>query len=246
MLCLSIYRPPLCLQTLAKARVVSGNGSELIRGVFSIAPEDDLSGSAIVYVETPHPSMTLSFDTPKVYLASDLADASVVSSLPANLTDKYQPCTVIENHGYTGVWEVELPSNRSTDTLDINMCSPGGYDQVGLRLHPCCNSLTLPRLRFSRDACRAGCFTRIARCMHGRSVSFLVPHVAAGGVLLVSNVISVSCDNSVACIVDLQEHPCCASPNTDRLQPEAHFAKGSQMAWPKGLEHPDHCRECLD
>lgn len=129
------------LQVLGRARVVPGNGTVMLRGVFMLGGEDDLSGSATVYVETPHPSMTLSMDTPKVYLASDLSDKSVVSSLPANLSDVYSPCTVIDDHGYSGVWEVELPGNSSggSDTLNIEMCSPGGYDQVRRRL-ACCLS----------------------------------------------------------------------------------------------------------
>jgi hypothetical protein len=120
------------MQSLGKARVVPGNGTEMLRGVFSLAPEDDLTGSAVVYAETAHPGMTISFDTPKVYLASDLSNKNVVATLPANLTDPYEPCTVIADHGYTGVWEVELDSNSTSDTLNIEMCSPGGYDQVRL------------------------------------------------------------------------------------------------------------------
>ncbi len=124
------------LQVLGRARVVPGNGTVMLRGVFMLGGEDDLSGSATVYVETPHPSMTLSMDTPKVYLASDLSDKTVVSSMPTNLTDVYSPCTVIDDHGYSGVWEVELPStNGNSDTLDIEMCSPGGYDQVRRHAH---------------------------------------------------------------------------------------------------------------
>ncbi|CAL8463261.1 g2795 [Coccomyxa elongata] len=115
---------------LGRARVVPGNGTEMLRGVFSLGAEDDLSGSAVVYAETAHPGMTLSLDTPKVYLASDLSNPNVVATLPANLTDPYEPCTVIKDHGYTGVWEVELDNNRSSDTLNIEMCSPGGYDQA--------------------------------------------------------------------------------------------------------------------
>ena len=129
-----------CFQVLGRARVVPGNGSEVLRGVFQLYPEDDISGSATLYVETPHPGMTLSFDTPKVYLASDLSDKTVVSSLPTNVTDVYSPCTVIDDHGYSGVWEVELPSgNGNSDTLDVEMCSPGGYDQV----RPLCTTFAL-------------------------------------------------------------------------------------------------------
>lgn len=118
------------MQVLGKARVVPGNGTEMLRGVFSLGAEDDLTGSAVVYAETAHPGMTVSFDTPKVYLASDLSSKDVVATLPANLTDAYEPCTVTADHGYTGVWEVELDGNTTSDTLNIEMCSPGGYDQV--------------------------------------------------------------------------------------------------------------------
>ncbi len=48
------------------ARVVPGNGTQMLRGVFMLGSEDDVSGSATVYVETPHPGMTLTMDTPKV------------------------------------------------------------------------------------------------------------------------------------------------------------------------------------
>ncbi|KAK9917541.1 hypothetical protein WJX75_005540 [Coccomyxa subellipsoidea] len=133
LLTLQYSRPGLSGPTymsLGKARVVPGNGTEMLRGVFSLAPEDDLTGSAVVYAETAHPGMTISFDTPKVCLASDLSNKNVVATLPANLTDPYEPCTVIADHGYTGVWEVELDSNSTSDTLNIEMCSPGGYDQV--------------------------------------------------------------------------------------------------------------------
>ena len=42
------------------------NGSSVIRGVFSFGTEDDTSGSAVVYVETAHPGMTISYTPPQV------------------------------------------------------------------------------------------------------------------------------------------------------------------------------------
>ena len=54
------------VQTLGKVRAVPGDGPIVLRGVVSFKPEDDLGDSAIVYAETAHPGMTVSFDTPKV------------------------------------------------------------------------------------------------------------------------------------------------------------------------------------
>ena len=66
-----------------------------------------------------------------MYLASDLSSAAVVPTLPANVTDKYEPCTINPDHGYTVVYNVTLPAGATNnDTLSIEMCSPGGYDQV--------------------------------------------------------------------------------------------------------------------
>ena len=66
-----------------------------------------------------------------MYLASDLSNAAVVPTLPVNLTDAYEPCTVNPDHGYTVVYNVTLPAGATkNDTLSIEMCSPGGYDQV--------------------------------------------------------------------------------------------------------------------
>lgn len=118
------------LQALGRTRVIPGNGSMPLRGVFSIEPEADLKG-AIVFLETQHPSLTLNFDAPKVYLASDLSDPSVVPKVPPEVLDIYQPCTIDPKHGYTVVYEVDGPSNQSaSDQLSVEMCSKGGYDQV--------------------------------------------------------------------------------------------------------------------
>ena len=47
------------------------------------------------------------------------------------MTDVYSPCAIMPYHGYTVVYEVELPQGQnSSDNLNIFMCSPGGYDQV--------------------------------------------------------------------------------------------------------------------
>ena len=54
------------MQTLGKVRAVPGGGPMPLRGVVSFKPEDDLGNSAIVYAETAHPGLTVSFDTPKV------------------------------------------------------------------------------------------------------------------------------------------------------------------------------------
>jgi hypothetical protein len=54
------------LQTLGQVQALPNNGSAVLRGVVSFIAEDDLSGSAIVYAETAHPGMTVSFSTPQV------------------------------------------------------------------------------------------------------------------------------------------------------------------------------------
>ena len=119
----------LCLQVLGRTRVMPSNGTETLRGVFSIEPEADLS-SATVYLETAHPGFTFDFQTPKFHLASDLSSKSMVPNLP-NVTDDYSPCAIMPDHGYTVVYSVELPQgSNSSDNLNIFMCSPGGYDQV--------------------------------------------------------------------------------------------------------------------
>ena len=118
----------LCLQMLGSTRVMPNNGTENLRGVFSIEPEADLS-NARIYLETGHPGMTFSNGAPKFYLASDLSSPAVTPTLP-NVTDEYSPCTIRPEHGYTAVYEVELPQGNTSDSLNIFMCSPGGYDQV--------------------------------------------------------------------------------------------------------------------
>lgn len=54
------------VQTLGKVRAVPGGGPLPLRGVVSFRTEDDLGDSAIVYAETAHPGLTVSFDKPKV------------------------------------------------------------------------------------------------------------------------------------------------------------------------------------
>ena len=105
------------------------NGTELLRGVFSFEPEANLT-SGTIFLETAHPGMTFDFQAPKFYLGSDLSSKSVVPSMP-NVTDTYSPCAIMPDHGFTVVYEVELPAGQnSSDNLFIQMCSPGGYDQV--------------------------------------------------------------------------------------------------------------------
>ena len=55
--------------------------------------------------------------------------------------DDYSPCSIAPDHGNTLVYNVTLPAGSKDDTLSVEMCSPGGYDQVrGL----CSSTLTLP------------------------------------------------------------------------------------------------------
>ena len=129
------------LQVLGFTRVMPNNGTEVLRGVFSMEPEADLS-SGTVYLETAHPGMSFDFQTPKFYSASDLSSKSTTPNMP-NVTDTYSPCAIMPDHGYTVVYEVELPQGQNnSDNLNIFMCSPGGYDQVCpallTRLEPIC------------------------------------------------------------------------------------------------------------
>ena len=71
----------------------------------------------------------LSTRGPKVLLFYLLTDHAL-RSLPDGVADKYRPCAIDPKHGYTLVYEVELPANTSSDQLNIQLCSPGGYDQV--------------------------------------------------------------------------------------------------------------------
>lgn len=123
------------MQALGRTLVVPGNSSQFLRGVFTLEPEADLSDTT-VFLETPHPGITLTFDQPlKAYLASDLSDPAITPSLPDGILDVYRPCTIDPIHGYTLVYQVELPNNAtSNDQLNIEMCSQGGYDQVRLHL----------------------------------------------------------------------------------------------------------------
>ena len=131
------------MQALGRTLVVPGNGSQFLRGVFTLEPEADLA-AATVFLETPHPGITLTYDQPlKAYLASDLSDPAITPSLPDGILDMYRPCTIDPIHGYSLVYEVELPHDAiSDDQLNIEMCSKGGYDQVRL----CLASVLWPRL----------------------------------------------------------------------------------------------------
>jgi hypothetical protein len=67
---------------------------------------------------------------PQVYSAAALSNASAVASIPAAVTDDYSPCSIAPDHGNTLVYNVTLPAGSKNDTLSVEMCSPGGYDQV--------------------------------------------------------------------------------------------------------------------
>ena len=131
------------MQALGRTLVVPGNGSQFLRGVFTLEPEADLA-AASAFLETPHPGITLTYEQPlKAYLASDLSDPAITPSLPDGILDVYRPCTIDPIHGYSLVYEVELPHDAtSDDQLSIQMCSEGGYDQVRL----CLASALWPRL----------------------------------------------------------------------------------------------------
>ena len=128
---------------LGRTLVVPGNGSQFLRGVFTLEPEADLA-TASAFLETPHPGITLTYEQAlKAYLASDLSDPAITPSLPDGILDAYRPCTIDPIHGYSLVYEVELPHDAtSDDQLSIQMCSEGGYDQVRL----CLASAHWPRL----------------------------------------------------------------------------------------------------
>ncbi|CAK0785155.1 hypothetical protein CVIRNUC_008361 [Coccomyxa viridis] len=115
---------------LGRTLVVPGNGSQFLRGVFTLEPEADLA-TASAFLETPHPGITLTYEQAlKAYLASDLSDPAITPSLPDGILDAYRPCTIDPIHGYSLVYEVELPHDAtSDDQLSIQMCSEGGYDQ---------------------------------------------------------------------------------------------------------------------
>jgi hypothetical protein len=114
-------------QVLAMGQVVSNAaGWTPLRGVFMLKDVDDLTG-AVIYADTPHPGLTVTLDKPLFYGAANLSSPAVVPSLPANITDVYQPCALHPDHGHTAVIAVQV--NR-TDTLLAELCSHGGYDQI--------------------------------------------------------------------------------------------------------------------
>ena len=89
------------LQALGRTNVVPGNGSQYLRGVFTLEPEAVLSGPATVFLEAQHPSITLNFDQPpKAFLASDLSNAAITPNITDGLLDKYRPCSIDPLHGY--------------------------------------------------------------------------------------------------------------------------------------------------
>lgn len=116
-------------QVIAMGQVVAGaNGWTPLRGVFMLKDIDDLKG-AVIFADAPHPGLTVTLDKPLFYGAANLSSAAVVPTLPANITDVYQPCSLPPDHGHTAVYAVQLPAGRS-DVLSVELCSHGGYDQA--------------------------------------------------------------------------------------------------------------------
>ena len=80
----------ISVQVLGRTKLVPGNASQPLRGVFTLEPEAVLSG-ATVFLEAQHPGLTLSFNQPpKVYVVSDLSDPAVTPLVPDVLLDKYR------------------------------------------------------------------------------------------------------------------------------------------------------------
>ena len=89
-----------------------GKASQPVRGVFTLEPEALLSGAS-VFLETPHPGLTLRFDQPpKVVVASDLSDPAVTPLVPDGILDKYR-------------WEHSTHVN--TCTAAVLYSSPSAY-----------------------------------------------------------------------------------------------------------------------
>ena len=108
--------------------VANANGWTPLRGVFMLKDIDDLKG-AVIFADAPHPGLTVTLDKPLFYGAANLSSAAVVPTLPANITDVYQPCSLPPDHGHTAVYAVTLPAGRN-DVLSAELCSHGGYDQA--------------------------------------------------------------------------------------------------------------------
>ena len=106
--------------------VANADGWTPLRGVFTLKAADDLKG-AVIFADTAHPGLTVTLDKPLFYGAANLSSPAVVPTLPENITDVYQPCSVHPDHGHTIVYAIQL--NRS-DTLLAELCSHGGYDQA--------------------------------------------------------------------------------------------------------------------
>jgi hypothetical protein len=113
-------------QVLAKGSLVPNSGFMMVKGVVDFP--DQIMDGAKVYAEVPVPNMIVTLDRFAIY---DPANISALAALPANLTDTYQPCVLHPDLAPSAVYEVSLPPNTTSDTLSVELCSPGGYDQVG-------------------------------------------------------------------------------------------------------------------
>jgi hypothetical protein len=102
-----------------------------LKGVVDFA--DDISPGAKVYAEVPAAGIALTLERFNVYSPATVSSSA---AMPANLTDKYQPCILHPFLAPGAVYEITTPGATS-DTLNVELCSPGGYDQVGISfLHP--------------------------------------------------------------------------------------------------------------
>lgn len=116
------YRVP---QVLAKGSIVPNTGFMMVKGVVDFP--DQIMEGAKVFAEVPVPNMAVTLDRFAVF---DPANLSSLATLPANLTDTYQPCVLHPDNAPSAVYQISLPANTSSDTLSVELCSPGGYDQV--------------------------------------------------------------------------------------------------------------------
>eukprot|EP00884_Botryococcus_braunii_P022962 jgi/Botrbrau1/934/Bobra.0167s0045.1 len=112
-------------KVLAKGLIVPNTGFMMVKGVVDFP--DDIGENARVYAEIPVPNLAVTLDRFAVY---DPTSISALATLPANITDVYQPCVLHPDLAPSAVYEVSLPPNTTSDTLSIELCSPGGYDQV--------------------------------------------------------------------------------------------------------------------
>ena len=165
-------------------QVVAGaNGWTPLRGVFMLKDIDDLKG-AVIFADAPHPGLTVTLDKPLFYGAANLSSSTVVPTLPANITDVYQPCSLPPDHGHTAVYAVTLPAGRN-DVLSAELCSHGGYDQA--RRPPL--QIAWAPGSFLQCSCRRGAATCPApSCAHtaattrrgARRCSLVIPFLGCG------------------------------------------------------------------